>query len=281
MGYFLNREELIDKLHKVLDKAKKELIIVSPYINLSDNIKISLKKLKANDRLKVRILFGKNGDKKEKSLSKEDYLFLAEFNNIEIRYNEALHAKYFANEKSGVVTSLNLHEHSIKTNLEVGSAYDYNWFQDLRAKLGDTLVSNYAFENTKAKRYFDSEFAKSQPVFIKQLGNIIEDFSSKYFNADKPKSINTAPQQQSSYNQFPTDKISVKVAAEKFGLDKNEIYKYLLDQKMALKVEGGYSASDLGEKKGLVSKRYNDTCYIDIPIEFIEDIRLAITDQKS
>ena len=53
-------------------------------------------------------------------VSIEDFDYFKEFKNISIVYVPTLHAKYYANESKGVITSLNLYDYSFKNNIEFG-----------------------------------------------------------------------------------------------------------------------------------------------------------------
>jgi len=70
------------------------------------------------------VVFGKNDEDVRKSLSKDDFEFLKQFPNIEIRYESKLHAKYYASEDRALITSMNLHEFSQNNNIEVGILMD-------------------------------------------------------------------------------------------------------------------------------------------------------------
>jgi hypothetical protein len=59
-----------------------------------------------------------------KSWSIDDLDYFKGFRNVEIRYNENLHAKYYANESSSIITSLNLYEYSMKNNIGSGVLFE-------------------------------------------------------------------------------------------------------------------------------------------------------------
>lgn len=76
--------------------------------------------LRKQDDLELIVVYGKNEDDKRKSLSDYDMEFFKSFPNVQIRYHKRLHAKLYANEKKCLITSMNLHEHSIRENIEFG-----------------------------------------------------------------------------------------------------------------------------------------------------------------
>ena len=73
-----------------------------------------------DDYLRLIVVFGKNEENPSRSLNREDFEFLKTFPNVVIRYEKRLHAKYYANEKYGLVTSVNLHSYSQNNNIEIG-----------------------------------------------------------------------------------------------------------------------------------------------------------------
>lgn len=120
MSKFLTGEKLADSVENLIYQAKKFLVIISPYIKLDDYLKSLFDKHKENPRLGIRLIFGKNVGYVSKSISYDDLEYFKKFPNISIIYVPELHAKYYANEKFQLVTSLNLHQHSLKNNLEFG-----------------------------------------------------------------------------------------------------------------------------------------------------------------
>lgn len=124
MAQFLKPRYLISELKKLFSEAEQILIIVSPYIKLHPDIKAILQKKVYDDNFEVIVVFGKNEDDLPKSLSQNDFEFFKQFQNVEIRYIENLHAKYYANESKSIITSLNLHSFSIDENIEVGVLFE-------------------------------------------------------------------------------------------------------------------------------------------------------------
>lgn len=120
MTEFLYETKLNSEIQSIFEQAKSNLILISPFIKLHEMLKSSLKEKKDNDKLEIIIVFGKNEEDISKSLNKEDFNLLKEFPNIEIRYEKRLHAKYYANEFRGILTSMNLHSYSQNNNIEFG-----------------------------------------------------------------------------------------------------------------------------------------------------------------
>ena len=120
MAKFLKGNELNSELEKIFESAESQIILVSPYIQLHDRIKSTLLTKIDNPNIKIIILFGKNEDDFSRSMKKEDFDFFKQFPNIEIMHEKRLHAKYYANESTGILTSMNLYGFSQNNNIEVG-----------------------------------------------------------------------------------------------------------------------------------------------------------------
>ena len=70
---FLTGKPLSDTIYDTLFKAEKELIIVSPYIQLGDYLKENIFKQHLNNsKLHILIGFGKNEENKERSFRRKE-----------------------------------------------------------------------------------------------------------------------------------------------------------------------------------------------------------------
>lgn len=98
----------------VILKAKKELVIVSPYVNLTYSKQVSAALIAARNR-GVNIEFYIR-DEANNSLSKEQ----VEVMGIAPRLVPNLHAKLYFNETTGIIASLNLLSSSISNSIEIG-----------------------------------------------------------------------------------------------------------------------------------------------------------------
>jgi hypothetical protein len=124
MSKFITGTELSEAVDTIIWKAKEELLIVSPYIKLDAHFKELFEKQRFNHKLHILLMFGKNEGRVDKSFNKTDIDYFKQFPNISIIYVPTLHAKYYANEKMGVVTSINLYDFSFKNNIEFGVLYE-------------------------------------------------------------------------------------------------------------------------------------------------------------
>lgn len=120
MAKFITSNELNSEIEKLFEKATEKLILISPYVKLHHRYESSLLAKKSNDKLAITIVFGKNEDNPSKSIQAKDIDFFKQFPRIQIRYQKRLHAKYYANENSSIITSMNLYDYSQDQNIESG-----------------------------------------------------------------------------------------------------------------------------------------------------------------
>lgn len=143
MAEFITEKQLDDKLTDIIWNAKKELIILSPFIRLDDYCKnVVFKKLKNNPELEIIIVFGKNEGETQRSLTPTDLGLFKEFSNITIIYCNNLHAKYFANENEALLTSLNLLGKSMTGNIEYGIC-----FQNSKLNIDKLYTDSISYTN--------------------------------------------------------------------------------------------------------------------------------------
>lgn len=120
MSKFLTGKDLDDAICDIIWDTERTLLIVSPYIKLDDYFKKLFDKHENNPRIHLILVFGKNEKAVKKSMSKADFDYFKKFLNVSIIYVPNLHAKYYGNEKKGVITSINLYDYSFINNIEFG-----------------------------------------------------------------------------------------------------------------------------------------------------------------
>ena len=113
MAKFLNTSGAYAEIEGIIDKAKSRLVLISPYIKIPE---LLLERLKYVDKKNILIILVCRKDK----LTDDEKSKLKQLKNLELRFDEHLHAKCFYNEESMVITSLNLYEYSQQHNKEMG-----------------------------------------------------------------------------------------------------------------------------------------------------------------
>jgi hypothetical protein len=162
MSTFLTGKTLESEIDEIIWEAKETLLIVSPFIKLDEHFKKLFSNPKRFDFLKIIVIFGKNENKVSKSLSKQDFEFFKQFSNISIIHASKLHAKYYANENKGVITSINLYDYSFTNeNIEFGVLTEHSK-SDIFNFRGSNNIENDVFHTCM-------EIAnENTPVFIKR-----------------------------------------------------------------------------------------------------------------
>ena len=115
---------LPSELCSLIENAEEYIYIVCPFIELHHHFKRALKRHVDNENLQIVVLFGKFTNNNHYKMIEEDSNFLKTFPNIRILYHSKLHAKFYANEKTALVTSLNMNHSSHNKNLEYGISID-------------------------------------------------------------------------------------------------------------------------------------------------------------
>lgn len=147
---------LPSELCTLIETAEEKIYIVCPFIELHHHFKRALKKHLSNDKIKIIVLFGKFTNNTHYKLIEEDSEFLKSFPNIQIKYHSRLHAKFYANEKTALVTSLNMNHSSHNNNLEYGISLDLQsspLAKELFSFIDDIISeSEMIFEKTPAEK---------------------------------------------------------------------------------------------------------------------------------
>lgn len=219
-------------LESLIKEAKEGLYLVSPFIQLDNNLYERIKE--ANDRgIKIVVVFGK-----ERMLS-DAQTFFNELKNVSIYYHNDLHAKAYLNESNGIITSMNLYISKAKnTNREMGISFSVqenaNVYQDCLDEIKSIIKSSQLVKKgTELK--LDYAAAPLAPISVPKF----EKTSSKTFHlADLLVAL------QKKYPQF-----SFKTEQDYFTMKLNSRYKIRYTYRM----EVPFSISDQGTKNALRS----------------------------
>jgi len=179
MAEFVKGSKLNSEIESLFENATKSIVIISPYIKLHSRFIEILKCKKEDPNIEITIVFGKNEKKIHESIHEEDVKFLAEFPNISIKYEPRLHAKYYSNETTSILSSMNLYDYSQNNNIEFGIVTKTSLFGSIAGNTTNTL-------DEEAYDYFTKVIEKSKyyykkvPKFEKKLFGI----SKKYIESE-------------------------------------------------------------------------------------------------
>lgn len=190
MAKFLTGNELNLELEKIFEQAKEKLILISPYIKLHDRYASTHKTKVDSHKLEIIVVFGKNEGDLTKSMKQEDFTFFKEFPNIEIRYEKRLHAKYYANESSAILSSMNLYSYSQDNNIEAGVLTKTSLLENI----ANSLMTNVTGEDSldsQASNYFQRVIKQSEVLFEKKpkyengMMGLIKNYKESEITKDK------------------------------------------------------------------------------------------------
>lgn len=136
MPKFLNTSGLSEWMSRIIDETERELVIISPYLQLSD--RIFQKLLGANDRgVEVILIYRED---KLKAYEKNKLLAI---DNLNLMSHPNVHAKCMYNENFLLIGSMNLYEFSEKNNREMGILFHRNDIPELG---GDSFGGNADYD---------------------------------------------------------------------------------------------------------------------------------------
>jgi len=110
----LHTQGVSAELRDLIDSSQEFLILVSPYLRIPQ---IMRDRIKSRDSrgIKTILVYRKDTDP-----SPEELGFLKELQNVSVEACEHLHVKCYMNERSAIITSMNLTEYSQMKNWEIG-----------------------------------------------------------------------------------------------------------------------------------------------------------------
>jgi len=148
LAQFLTTQGTSYYLEQIIIKATKRLILVSPYLKISDIFMDRLQDA-AKHNVEIIVIYGKD------ELKPGEMQKLSNLKNLSLHYHKNLHAKCFLNEDLMVITSMNIHEFSEKTNREMGVLVkkdeDNNIYNEAFSEVQSILDSAEKIRETKSK----------------------------------------------------------------------------------------------------------------------------------
>jgi len=118
MAKFVNGATSYGAITEIVNGAHTELYIVAPYLKIPQQTKNYIKNVDTRD-IKFTVI-SRAENNTQRNVDDTDIQFLRDLKSADVRVCENLHAKCFLNENEGLITSMNLHEHSQAYNWEMG-----------------------------------------------------------------------------------------------------------------------------------------------------------------
>ena len=114
---FLEDHQVTDHIVKLVQNAKEELIIITPYLNLNARMRGALNEAKSNGA-KISVYYRLEERKLKKNAT--DIKFFTDEIGAEMVYIERLHSKLYLNENNAVMSSMNMVAGSQNDSQEIG-----------------------------------------------------------------------------------------------------------------------------------------------------------------
>lgn len=204
MAKYLRTSGISAGIDELIREARERLYIISPYLKLSDNIKVLLND-KEKERVEVRIIFGKQ------ELNPSEMSYLQSLKYVRLYFSKNLHAKCYLNESKMIIASMNLYEFSQQNNTEMGilidreneadkKVYEDAW-KDIESLLNNADDFSYIEAPKETERPTYSNSQPKAPVKVNAPGKEVSKNSDKLsgycirtgveipFNVEKPLSF--------------------------------------------------------------------------------------------
>lgn len=132
MAEFLTTRGISYQLELLIDQAVAQITLISPYLKIPSGL---LDRLKAAERrgVQIRLVYGK------RELKDAEWDRLLGLKKLTVSFAEHLHAKCYANERTVIISSMNLYDFSERMNVEMGvllTAGDGEAFRKAQEEVG-------------------------------------------------------------------------------------------------------------------------------------------------
>lgn len=131
---FLTTKGIAASIERIIRSAKDFIVIISPYIKI-DKTYIERLREAERDNVEIYLIFGKE-DMQE--FEKEKF---QNFRSLSIYFLANLHAKCYMNEKTALITSMNLYGYSEANNREMGIEIQRNENYELYDDIKKEVIS--------------------------------------------------------------------------------------------------------------------------------------------
>lgn len=221
MAKFLDTQGVSYYLGKLIDNAEQRLYLISPYLQLNNQLKIALED-RAKFRIDIIMIYGKVAD-----LNPKDSEWLENIDDIKLLFHQDLHTKCYINEKEAIVTSMNLYMYSQQNNVEMGIYVSKADDQELYKQILN--------EADKIKRGSEHRTISVQKVSDKE----------------SQKRKKEKPLKESNTN---SKLVTTKELSQLTGLSSRKVNSWLIDEKLMYKKDDDWVTTKRGKEIGGIEK---------------------------
>ncbi len=225
MAKFLDTQGVSYFLGQLIDNAQDKLYLISPYLQLNNQLKIALED-RAKFRIDIIMIYGKVAD-----LNPTDSEWLENLNDIKLLFHKDLHAKCYINEKEAIVTSMNLYMYSQQNNVEMGIYVSKEEDEELYKKI--------LTEADKIKRG-----SKHRTISVREV---------KVEKSD-PKKETIIPESEKKKDYSKSKLLKTKQLSEKTDISSQKINTWFVDNKLMYKKDKNWYTTKKGKEVGGIEK---------------------------
>ena len=158
-------------LEEIIKRAETSVLLISPYLKTNDRIREVIE-ARSHEGLDIRIVYGK------KDIDPKEQAWIASVPTVRTAFCENLHAKCYLNERTALLTSMNLYEFSQVNNTEMGILVDRGDADSLFMQIW-----------SEAERIWHRNANREQPEtqkFQRNTGHCVRCDTAIAFNLKKP-----------------------------------------------------------------------------------------------
>ena len=154
MVKFLDTQKISSELNDLLREAKKEILIISPYLKVNGQIQERIKTKSLNPVIDIKIIYGKT------DMDKSQVQWMKNIDDLKVFEKKNLHAKCYMNEEKAIICSMNLYDYSQQNNVEMGvllsKSKNPEAFVELQNEIENILI------NSKRKKLNEMNFSDTK-----------------------------------------------------------------------------------------------------------------------
>jgi phosphatidylserine/phosphatidylglycerophosphate/cardiolipin synthase-like enzyme len=245
MAEFLDTQGVSYFLKKLINNANDKLYLISPYLQLNNQLKLSLE-----DRHKfsidIIIIYGKVSD-----INPDDSSWLQSMPGIKLLFHKDLHAKCYFNEKEAIITSMNLYMFSQQNNVEMGIY--------ISKDKDEELYKQVATEVDRIKRGSEHRTISVQKV---------EKLKTETTKPAPPKEEIFTP----TKTNFDCKYLSATALSKEIGISSKDLSYKIEKLKWIEKINDEWVLTNLGKSKGAQMKKGHYGDYIAYPETIIKEL---------
>lgn len=245
MAEFLDTQGVSYYLKKLIDNSNDKLYLISPYLQLNNQLKLSLE-----DRHKfsidIIIIYGKVSD-----INPDDSNWLQSLGGIKLLFHKDLHAKCYFNEKEAIITSMNLYMYSQQNNVEMGIY--------ITKEKDEDLYKQIATEVDRIKR--GSEHRTISVQKVEKVDTEFKEIPRKQETITQPK------------NNYSGKYLSATALSKELGLSSKDLTNKIEKLKWIEKRNEEWILTSLGKSKGAEIKKGQYGDYIAYPETVIVELK--------